>query len=82
MGRINVTKPSPNHSPLASTLPPGAHLNWMGGPSYDVRSPLVRLRIAAASCFFGEPTYYQVDAADPRPKPAEADRRCANRTKS
>ena len=72
MGRINVTKPSPNHSPLASTLPPGAHLNWMGGPSYDVRSPLVRLRIAAASCFFGEPTYYQVDAADPRPKRAPA----------
>ncbi len=46
----------------------GAHLNWMGGRSYAIHSPLVRLRMAAASCFFGEPMYYHRDAADARPK--------------
>jgi hypothetical protein len=35
-----------------------AHLNWMGGTSWDVKNPLVRLRMAASSCFFGEPQYY------------------------
>ncbi len=44
-----------------------AHLNWMGGPSYDVTNPLLRLRLAASSCFFGEPMYYQRDVADKRP---------------
>lgn len=35
-----------------------AHLNWMGGYSYDVKNPIHRLRLAASSCFFGEPMYY------------------------
>jgi hypothetical protein len=39
-------------------LPEGAHLNWMGGESYDVKNPISRLRMAASSCFFGEPQYY------------------------
>ena len=43
-----------------------AHLNWMGGLSYDVNDPLLRLRLAAASCFFGEPMYYQRDPKDSR----------------
>lgn len=43
------------------------HLNFMGGPSYDVTDPLARLRVAAASCFFGEPMYYHRDRADKRP---------------
>ncbi len=47
-----------------SPLPAGAHLNFMGGVSYDVQSPLLRLRMAASSCFFGEPMYYHRDAAD------------------
>lgn len=34
------------------------HLNWMGGVSYDVKNPIHRLRLAASSCFFGEPMYY------------------------
>lgn len=34
-----------------------SHSNWMGGKSFKI-SPLVRLRTAAASCFFGEPMYY------------------------
>jgi plasmid maintenance system antidote protein VapI len=44
-----------------------AHLNYMGGPSYDIKSPLLRLRLAASSCFFGEPMYYQRDVKDSRP---------------
>lgn len=44
-----------------------AHANWMGGPSYEVTDPIQRLRMAAASCFFGEPMYYQRDSADARP---------------
>ncbi|MEQ8673189.1 MAG: TROVE domain-containing protein [Aggregatilineales bacterium] len=43
-----------------------AHLNWMGGPSYDINDPVLRLRLAAASCFFGEPMYYQRDVTDTR----------------
>lgn len=45
-----------------------AHLNWMGGPSWQIQDPLRRLRIAAASCFFGEPMYYHRDASDTRPR--------------
>jgi len=36
-----------------------SHLNYMGGASYDISNPLHNLRIAATSCFFGEPMYYQ-----------------------
>lgn len=43
-----------------------AHLNYMGGPSYTVNDPLLRLRMVAASCFFGEPMYYQRDGSDSR----------------
>lgn len=50
-----------------SSLPAGAHLNFMGGVSYSIHDPLVRLRLAASSCFFGEPMYYHRDAADKRP---------------
>lgn len=48
-------------------VPQGAHLNHMGGVSYDISSPLMRLRLAASSTFFGEPTYYQV-AGRPEPQ--------------
>ncbi|MCA9695687.1 MAG: TROVE domain-containing protein [Myxococcales bacterium] len=50
------------HRKLAS------HLNWMGGRSFAISDPLLRLRLAAASCFFGEPMYYHRDAADTRPR--------------
>jgi hypothetical protein len=46
------------------------HLNWMGGPSYDITNPIMRLRLAASSCFFGEPMYYQEDKTDTRPRRA------------
>lgn len=38
-----------------------AHLNHMGGHSWDVTDSFVRLRMVAASCFFGEPQYYNAD---------------------
>ena len=41
------------------------HLNWMGGPSFEL-TPVLRLKVMAASCFFGEPQYYQVDEGDDR----------------
>jgi hypothetical protein len=50
----------------------GKHLNYMAGPSYDIQDPLLRLRVAASSCFFGEPMYYQRDARDKRPNRSQA----------
>jgi hypothetical protein len=44
-----------------------AHANWMGGPSYFLSNPLATLRLAASSCFFGEPQYYHTDQRDKRP---------------
>jgi len=39
------------------------HVNNMGGTSYDV-NPLTRLKMSSASCFFGEPMYYNKDSKD------------------
>jgi len=60
MGYINAQKKSKTRDK--------AHLNWMGGASYDLSDPLVALKLAASSCFFGEPMYYHKDAADKRAK--------------
>jgi hypothetical protein len=49
-----------------------AHANWMGGPSYDINDPILRLRVAASSSFFGEPMYYHKDAEDKVVKRYEA----------
>lgn len=38
-----------------------SHENHMGGVSFDINNPIVQLRTVAASCFFGEPMYYQKD---------------------
>jgi len=38
-----------------------SHKNWMGGESYDIGNPITNLRLAASSCFFGEPMYYHRD---------------------
>ena len=35
-----------------------AHANFMGGNSWDINDPFLRLQVAATSCFFGEPAYY------------------------
>lgn len=58
MSYVNKTK---TKQPVA-----GAHLNFMGGESYDIKNPIARLRLAAASCFFGEPMYYHRDDDDKR----------------
>lgn len=35
-----------------------SHKNFMGGISYDVTNPITKLRMVAASSFFGEPQFY------------------------
>lgn len=50
---------------VASIVGTSAHPNHMAGTSYDVIDPIKRLRIAAASCFFGEPAYYSRVSAKP-----------------
>jgi hypothetical protein len=55
----------------------GAHLNFMGGVSYSVDDPLFRLRLAASSCFFGEPMYYLRLSTTYQLRIADARRPCA-----
>ena len=43
------------------------HKNFMGGASHWILDPITRLRVAASSCFFGEPQYYRRDEKDTRP---------------
>lgn len=43
-----------------------SHLNWMAGKSYFIKDPVKSLRLAASSCFFGEPMYYHRDKNDKR----------------
>lgn len=38
-----------------------AHANFMGGPSYNITAPLLKLICMSASSFFGEPSYYKGD---------------------
>ncbi len=45
-----------------------SHLNWMGGKSFDIQDPLLQLRVAASTCFFGEPQFYHDDSEDKRPR--------------
>lgn len=57
---------------IKSRLSDGAHLNWMGGRSWDITNPITRLRVAASSCFFGEPMYYHDDSTPASKRPARA----------
>lgn len=57
MSRINPSVPSPH-------VDSKSHRNWMDGTSWDINDPIKRLRLAAASCFFGEPMYYHRDEED------------------
>lgn len=58
MGYLNQTK----------RITDSAHLNWMAGPSYNIKDPILNLRLAASSSLFGEPMYYPQDSTDKRPK--------------
>jgi len=49
---------NPKATPRAAKAAVSAHLNWMGGTSWFLNNPINTLKMAAASCFFGEPTYY------------------------
>lgn len=65
MSRINQTR---DNSTKAKAERNDAHLNYMGGLSYDISNPIHALRLAASSCFFGEPQYYKEDKEDTRKK--------------
>lgn len=68
MGIINqIAKENQGLRKHAKTVEAKAHKNWMGGESYDIGDPIFNLRLAASTCFFGEPMYYQQDEADHRP---------------
>lgn len=56
------------NTPKTSTVDAPTHRNWMDGAAYTIDNPLLRLRTAAASCFFGEPMYYHRDGDDKRKK--------------
>ena len=43
--------------------PSSIHKNFMDGNSWDISSPFIKLRIVAASSFFGEPKYYDENGA-------------------
>jgi hypothetical protein len=61
--KINNTKTTQDISLSKEQLKEG-HLNHMNGISYDIKNPLVQLRIIASSCFFGEPMYYHEDTIE------------------
>lgn len=67
MALFHSTRKSQRANDRASAQSAQAHLNWMGGRSYMLDDPLTTLRIAASSCFFGEPMYYHRDTGDKRP---------------
>lgn len=51
----------------------GGHRNWMDGISFFHADPLARLRMAAASSFFGEPQYYSSASRAPLPVATASD---------
>ncbi|MCK9597024.1 TROVE domain-containing protein, partial [Candidatus Pacearchaeota archaeon] len=56
MGYLNKKKEVKEDRLMKTT-----HKNFMDGDSFDINNPLLRLKIVAASCFFGEPQYYKSD---------------------
>ena len=56
MTKINQTGKNVNQQ--------AGHLNAMAGVSYDIKNPIMQLRIIASSSFFGEPMYYHEDKAE------------------
>ncbi len=52
----------------APTFRESAHVNHMASPSYEINDPIARLRVAASSCFFGEPQYYHESEEGPAKK--------------
>lgn len=48
-----------------------SHVNHMNGQSFDITNPIYNLRLAAASCFFGEPMYYHAEVEPSKKKNAK-----------
>jgi hypothetical protein len=69
MGTINTKRERPRYAEKA-------HLNWMGGESYDIGNPLRNLLLAASSCFFGEPMYYHRDSGQRKPNSRSSNSSC------
>lgn len=67
---MSVVNPKKGDEKIITTSKKAAndepHLNYMGGVSFDI-TPLLRLKVMAASCFFGEPKYYERSTNDKRP---------------
>lgn len=62
--KINDTKKAGVNSVYSQEQVKEGHLNHMGGVSYDIKNPIVQLRVVASSCFFGEPMYYHEDNSE------------------
>lgn len=62
--KINDTKDNQENSVYSKEQTKLGHLNHMNGVSYDIKNPIVQLRIVASSCFFGEPMYYHEDSSE------------------
>ena len=54
MAKLNKTETKPTYEKTS-------HKNYMGGDSWNLSDPFIRLRMVAASSFFGEPKYYNED---------------------
>ena len=50
------------HTLTEDKMAKDAHANFMGGPAYDVKNPILRLMCISASSFFAEPMYYKGQA--------------------
>jgi hypothetical protein len=59
--KINDTKSTQDNFGYSKEQIKEGHLNHMEGVSYDIKNPIVQLRVVASSCFFGEPMYYHED---------------------
>ena len=54
MAKLNKTVKTPAYTETF-------HKNYMDGNSWDISNPFFKLRMVAASSFFGEPKYYNED---------------------
>jgi hypothetical protein len=52
-----------NKSTRPARKPSTIHKNYMGGNSWDITNPFLKLRMIGASSFFGEPKYYNEDGS-------------------
>lgn len=62
--KINDTQNNQENSQYSKEQLKQGHLNHMNGVSYDIKNPIVQLRVVASSCFFGEPMYYHEDNSE------------------